>query len=276
MNKKRVFTILALFAASIIAYLFLLPLMFMIFTSFKGLSDALSSSTLLPKQWTLSNYAALFKDTSSAPIGNWLFNTLIVTICGTLLRVIISTLAAYALARLNVPHKRAFVVAVICGLAIPDIMTLFPSYYIFRQLGLLDTFAPLILPSGAGAMMVYLVYSFMLSFPKELEEAAYIDGASIIKTLVHVVLPSVRPVILTQGFITFLGLYNDYLWPSLVINRTKSQTITVGIASLVLGENYINPGLMMAATVVAVLPVLLIFVFINRYIVKGFTQSGIK
>ena len=276
MNRKKFSTILALLAASIIAYFFLLPLMFMIFTSFKGLSDALSSSSLLPKQWTVQNYIELFRNTASAPIGSWLFNTLVVTVFGTILRVVISTLAAYALARLNVPGKGIFIVIVIWALAIPDIMTLFPSYYIFRKLSLLNTFAPLILPSGAGAMMVYLVYNFMLSFPKDLEEAAYIDGASVFTTLIHVVLPSIRPVVLTQGFITFLGLYNDYLWPSLVISRTKSQTITVGIASLVLGENYVNPGLMMAATVVAVLPVLLIFIFINKYIVKGFTQSGIK
>ena len=92
----------------------------------------------------------------------------------------------------------------------------------------------------------------------------------------HVVLPSIKPVLLTQGFITFLALYNDYFWPSLVISRTESQTITLGIASLVLGENWINPGLMMAATVVAVVPVMIVFIFINKYIVKGFTQSGIK
>ena len=125
-------------------------------------------------------------------------------------------------------------------------------------------------------MMVYLVYTFMLSFPKDLEEAAYLDGASTLQTLMHVVLPSIKPVLLTQGFITFLALYNDYFWPSLVISRTESQTITLGIASLVLGENWINPGLMMAATVVAVVPVMIVFIFINKYIVKGFTQSGIK
>ena len=262
--------------ASIVAYLFLLPLAFMVFTSFKGLAEALSSSTLLPQSWTLDNYIQLFANTTSSPVGQWLLNTLIVTVCGTLLRVFTSTLAAYALARLNVPFKGFFVVALVWALAIPEIVTLFPNYYIFKQLGMLNSFIPLIVPSGAGVMMVYLVYTFMLSFPKDLEEAAYLDGASTLQTLMHVVLPSIKPVLLTQGFITFLSLYNDYFWPSLVISRTESQTITLGIASLVLGENWINPGLMMAATVVAVVPVMIVFIFINKYIVKGFTQSGIK
>ena len=276
MDRKKLKTIILLFIACIIAYLFILPFMFMIFTSFKELPDALGSSSLFPKKWTLENYKELFTNTSSSPVGKWVLNTTIVTVCGTLLRVTVSTLAAYALARLNVPFKRVFVVTIIWALAIPEIVTYFPSFYIFKEVGLLNSFAPLILPSGAGVMMVYLVYNFMLAFPKELEESAYIDGATLMQTLRKVILPSVRPIILTQGFITFLALYNDFFWPSLIINRTQSQTITLGIAALVLGENYINPGLMMAATVVAVLPVTLIFIYINKYIVKGFTQSGIK
>ncbi len=276
MDRKKLKKIVLLFIACIVAYLFILPFMFMIFTSLKELPDALGSSSLFPKKWTLENYKELFTNTSSSPVGKWVLNTTIVTVCGTLLRVTVSTLAAYALARLNVPFKRAFVVTIIWALAIPEIVTYFPSFYIFKEVGLLNSFVPLILPSGAGVMMVYLVYNFMLAFPKELEESAYIDGATLLQTLWKVILPSVRPIILTQGFITFLALYNDYFWPSLIINRTQSQTITLGIASLVLGENYINPGLMMAATVVAVLPVTLIFIYINKYIVKGFTQSGIK
>ena len=141
---------------------------------------------------------------------------------------------------------------------------------------MLNTYLPLILPSGAGAMTVYLIYQFMLSFPRELEEAAFVDGASLMKILVRIVVPSIKPILITQGFITFLGLYNTYLWPSLVISRTEMSTLTLGVASLVTGENYVNPGLMMAATVVAILPAVLIFMFLNKYIVRGSNQSGIK
>lgn len=276
MKAKDFSKIFLILFACIVAYLFLLPLMFMVFTSFKGVAEAMTSTTLLPKQWTLENYKELFANTATAPIMRWLFNTAVVTVAGTALRIVTSVLAAYALARLPVPGKKFILVALIWAMAIPEIVTFFPLFYIFKQVGGLNTFWPLILPSGSGVMCIYLIYNFLLSFPKELEEAGYVEGANVFQVLWHIVLPSVKPIVITQAFITFLGLYNSYLWPSLVINRNETRTITLGIAALVLGENYTNPGLMMASTLVSVLPVMLIFMFANKYIVKGFTQSGIK
>lgn len=274
--KKNLNKILLVLIACILAYLFLLPLLFMFFTSFKGLSEAVTSTTLIPKTWTLQNYIDLFSNTATSPVGQWFFNTMVVTIAGTALRLVTSVLAAYALARLNVPGKRFFIVGLIWGMAIPEIVTLFPMFYIFKEFNMLNSFLPLILPSGSGVMCIYLIYNFLLAFPKALEEAAYVEGANVFQVLWHIILPSVKPVVITQGFITFLGLYNGYLWPSLVINRVEKRTVTLGIAALVLGENYTNPGLMMASTLISVAPVLIVFMMANKYIVKGFTQSGIK
>ncbi len=276
MQSKKLKTVVLVIVACIIAYLFLLPLFFMVFTSFKGLSEAMTSSTLIPKEWTLKNYMDLFANTTSSPIGRWFINTIIVTFAGTILRIITSTLAAYALARLDIPFKSLIIIGLIWAMAIPEIVTFFPLFYIFKEIGMINSLWPLILPSGSGVMVIYLIYNFLKSFPKALEEAAYLDGASTLQILWHIVIPSIKPILFTQGFITFLGLYNNYLWPSLVINRTEMRTLTLGVASLVLGENYNNPGLMMAATVMTVLPVLLCFMFVNNYIVKGFTHSGIK
>jgi len=276
MRTRRISKVILVIVACIIAYMFLLPFMFMTFTSFKELSEAAASTTLLPKSWTFDNYIELFQNTSSAPIVKWLGNTAIVTISGTLLRIVTSVLAAYALARLNVPGKKFFVMALIWAMSIPEIVTFFPLFYIFKELELLNGFLPLILPSGSGVMCIYLIYNFLMDFPKELEEAGVVEGANVFQVLWYIVLPSVKPIVITQAFITFLGLYNSYLWPSLVVNRNENRTVTLGIAALVLGENYTNPGLMMASTVVSVLPVLLVFIFANKYIVKGFTQSGIK
>lgn len=276
MKNKKITNIILVIVACIVAYLFLLPFMFMTFTSFKELAEAAASTTLLPKSWTLKNYIELFQNTSSAPIVQWLRNTALVTISGTVLRITTSVLAAYALARLNVPGKKYFVLSLIWAMSIPEIVTFFPLFYIFKELELLNGFLPLILPSGSGVMCIYLIYNFLMDFPKELEEAGYVEGANVLQVLWHIVLPSVKPIVITQAFITFLGLYNSYLWPSLVINKNENRTVTLGIAALVLGENYTNPGLMMASTVVSVLPVLIVFIFANKYIVKGFTQSGIK
>lgn len=276
MKKKYLNKILLIIVACVIAYAFLLPLLFMLFTSFKGLSEAMTSSTLLPRKWTLKNYTELFANTTTSPVLQWLFNTAVVTVAGTALRITTSVLAAYALARLPVPGKKIMIVSLIWAMAIPEIVTFFPLFYIFKQINQLNTFYPLILPSGSGVMCIYLIYNFLLSFPKELEEAGFVEGASVFQVLMHIVIPSIKPVIITQAFITFLGLYNSYLWPSLVINTIEKRTITLGIAALVLGENYTNPGLMMASTLVSVIPVLIIFMFANKYVVKGFTQSGIK
>ena len=276
MRAKQVSKLFLLIIACIVAYIFLLPLMYMVFTSFKGTAEAMTSVTLLPGNWTLKNYQELFMSTATSPVLRWLGNTAVVTVAGTALRISTSVLAAYALARLDVPGKRVILVAIIWAMAIPDIVTLFPMFYIFKLIGKLNTFWPLILPSGSGVMCIYLIYNFLLSFPKELEEAGFAEGANVFQVLWYIVVPSVKPVIITQAFITFLGLYNEYLWPSLVINRNETRTITLGIASLVLGENVRSPGLMMASTVVSVVPVMVIFMFANKYIVKGFTQSGIK
>lgn len=276
MRTNKISKVILVIVACIIAYLFLLPFMFMTFTSFKGLAEAAASTTLLPKTWTINNYIELFQNTSSSPILQWLGNTALVTISGTILRIVTSVLAAYALARLNVPGKKYFVMGLIWAMSIPEIVTFFPLFYIFKELELLNGFLPLILPSGSGVMCIYLIYNFLMDFPRELEEAGYVEGANVFQVLWHIVLPSVKPIVITQAFITFLGLYNSYLWPSLVINKNENRTVTLGIAALVLGENYTNPGLMMASTVISVLPVLIVFIFANQYIVKGFTQSGIK
>lgn len=274
--KKNISKILLLMMACIIAYLFLLPLLFMVFTSFKGVAESVTSTTLLPKEWTFENYIELFHNTDTSPVIQWLINTAIITICGTALRITTSVLAAYALTRLNVPGKKIILIGLIWAMAIPEIVTYFPLFYIFKQIGGLNTYWALILPSGSGVMCIYLIYNFLIDFPKELEEAGLVEGANIFQILWHIVLPSVKPVVITQAFITFLGLYNSYLWPSLVINKNETRTITLGIAALVLGENYTNPGMMMASTVVSVIPVMIIFIFANKYIVKGFTHSGIK
>lgn len=274
-RKKNVQRILLVIAV-IIAYFCLVPLLFMVFTSFKGLSESISSSTMLPKVWSLENYQSLFADVVTAPIFKWLLNTAVITGLGTLCVVTVDVLAAYALARLNVPFKGKFLAGIIWVMTIPGIVTLFPSFYIFKNMGLLDSFIPLILPYTSNAMGVFLIYNFLRDFPTALEEAAVIDGANLFEILIKIIFPSIKPVVMTLSFITFLNIYNDYLWPLIVIRSNEMKTMTVGIGSLVLGANFVNPGIMMAATVFAVFPALVLFLMVNKYIVKGVTNVGIK
>jgi multiple sugar transport system permease protein len=116
----------------------------------------------------------------------------------------------------------------------------------------------------------------LLSFPKDLEEAAYLDGASQWQILYHVIFPAIKPVAMTLAVITFLAIYNDYLWPSLVTNSNEMKTITLGIATLIQGSNFVNPAKMMASTVIATIPAVVIFLLANKHIVKSVTNTGIK
>lgn len=276
MKRQQQKNLIVISLAIVIAIMFLLPLVWMVFTSFKTLSESMSSSAILPKVWTLQNYIEIFSTGTDAPIILWIINTAIITTVGTILVVVFDILAAYSLARLNVPGKKIIIGMIVGALTIPGIVTLFPAFYIFKSLNLLDTFFPLILPYTASTMGVFLIYNFLLSFPKDLEEAAYIDGASQWDILRHVIFPAIKPVATTLGIITFMAIYNDYLWPSLVINTNEMKTITLGIATLIQGSNFVNPAKMMASTVVATIPAIVVFLMANKYFVRSVTNSGIK
>lgn len=276
MRHKKTTTILLLTVASLLSIIFLLPLVWMILTSFKTLSDSLESASLLPKSWTLENYRLILNASSESPLIRWLLNTTIVTVLGTLLVLFVDVLAAYALARLQIPGRKIILAIIVIALTIPGIVTLFPAFYLFRQAELLDSYVPLIVPYAAGTLGVFLIYNFLRTFPKDLEEAAYLDGANQWQVLTKVILPTLRPIITTLGIVTFLAIYNDFLWPSLVTNEAEMKTMTLGIATLVQGSNFVNPAAMMASTVIATLPALLLFVWANRFFVKGITHSGLK
>lgn len=273
-SKKKDITVTLISTG--VALIFLLPIVWMIFTSFKELGESLSTSSLIPKSWTIENYTSIFGADADAPILTWLMNTAIVTTAGTALVVFVDVLAAYTLARLNLPGKKIFLSIVVGALTIPGIVTLFPAFFLFREVGYLDTYAPLILPYSAGTMGVFLIYNFLRDFPRDLEEAAIIDGASLWHILRHVIMPTIKPIVATLTVITFLAIYNDFLWPSLVTSSDDMKTATVGLANLIQGSNFVNPGKMMASTVVATVPALIIFIFANKYFVRSVTNTGIK
>lgn len=252
MKHSRKINIVLVAIAAVIAYFCLIPLLFMVFTSFKGMSESISSSTLLPKVWTMENYTSLLADVATAPVFRWLANTAIITCIGTLCVLAVDILAAYALSRLHVPFAGKIITMIIWVMTIPGIVTLFPSFYMFKNLDLLNTYVPLILPYTSNAMGVFLIYNFLKDFPVALEEAAIIDGASLFTVLRKVI------------------------FPSIAIQSNEMKTVTVGIGSLVLGANFVDPGVMMAATVFAVFPALVLFLMVNKYIVKGVTNVGIK
>ena len=275
--ESRSFKISISVVAIIIGLLFIVPILWMLATSFKTDQEAFTAGIKwLPEVFTLENYQYTLAGNSDTPVMKWMANSLFVGITGTLIVLIVDTLAAYGLARLDVPFKKTLISLFIGSLMIPWVITFLPLYMEFNLLGLLDTYAVLILPYSANAFGVFLLYQYFRGFPKELEEAAFLDGANKWQVFVKVVLPSARPVIWTLAIFTFMGIYNDFLWPLVTTNSPEMRTITTGIAIMQQGSFVSSPGRLMALTSIATIPAVLLFIIGQRSFIKGVNQTGIK
>ncbi|SDK00250.1 carbohydrate ABC transporter permease [Sediminibacillus albus] len=264
--------------ASIIALLFLIPLAWMISTSFKNDFEAIAGGlNWIPEEFTIENYTyTLLGEEVDVPIFRWMFNSLFAGIAGTAIIVTIDAMAAYGLARLDVPFKKYLFPLFISTLMIPFVITFLPMYMQFSNMGLLNTYAVLIFPYTANAFGVFLLYQFFKSFPKELEEAAHLDGANKWQIFAKVVVPSARPILWTLAIFSFMQIYNDFLWPLVATNTPDMRTITTGIAIMQQGSFVSSYGKLMALTTIATVPILIVFLIGQKQLIKGITQTGIK
>lgn len=265
--------------AIIIAVFFLLPLVWMISTSFKNDFEALSGKmNFFPIKPTIDNFVqGLNGELMNVPITRWIVNSLSVGLIGTILVLIIDSMAAYALARLNdLPLRRIMLSLFIASLMIPGVLTFLPMYLEFNALNLINTYPALILPATAGAFGVFLLYQFFASFPKEIEEAARIDGANKWQIYARILLPSAVSIMVTLAIFTFMGIYNDFVWPLYATTSPEMRTITAGIAMMATGSYTQSYGKLMAMTTVATLPVVIVFILGQRSFVRAITQSAVK
>jgi multiple sugar transport system permease protein len=253
-----------------IAAFFILPLVVVVSASFKYSAEIFTDPGLLPADPGFENYAALF---ARAEFLDWFRRSAIVSTAGTLITLAITSLSAYAFARIDFPFKRALFALLITTLVLPGAMFLVPQFKIIGELGLYDSLLGLVLPGLAGVFGVFFMRQFFLGLPVELEEAAYVDGASRLRTFLSVALPLAGPALATLAVITFLAFWNDYLWP--VIICQDNCTLPAGLR--LLQRQYTgDPGLVMAGATVAAVPVLLLYLVLQRYIVQSVASSGIK
>jgi multiple sugar transport system permease protein len=275
--QTKPFKIFIVIVAILVGLIFIVPILWMLATSFKTDQEAFTAGIKwIPEVFTLENYQYSLAGNSDTPVLQWMGNSIFVGVVGTLIVLVVDTLAAYGLARLDVPFKKLLISIFIGSLTIPWVITFLPLYMEFNTLGLLDTYAVLILPYSSNAFGVFLLYQYFLSFPKELEEAAFLDGANKWHVFVKIVLPSARPVIWTLAIFTFMGIYNDFLWPLVTTNSPEMRTITTGIAIMQQGSFVSSPGRLMALTSIATIPAVLLFIIGQRSFIKGVNQSGIK
>lgn len=278
MGNKAKQTLLILLAA-IAGVIFIVPVIWMITISLKSDVEAfLPTLSFIPEEPTFINYTeALQGGALNVPILRWVNNSLFVSTVGTLLVIAIDALAAYGLARLDVPFKKALISLILSTLMIPGIIWFVPQYVLFQDLGLIGTYPAFFLPFTAGAFGVFLLFQFFKGFPKELEEAAYIDGANKWKIFISILLPASRSILWTLAVLTFMGIFNDYIWPFYASGGDDNmQTLTSGIAVMTQGSYVNSPNKMMALSTLATIPVLIVFLLAQKSIVRGITQSGIK
>lgn len=258
-----------------IALLILLPLLWMLSTSFKPKSQWFSQTIdWIPRTFTLDNYNTLLNNPTT-PIVRWFINSTLVATLATALVLTIDSLAAYAYARMEFPGRRILYGLLLTTLFIPGIMFLIPNFLTVYRLGLLNNYGGVIAPGLAGVFGIFFLRQFFESVPKELEESAEIDGATKFQTFYKIVLPLSKPALATLGILTFLGSWNDFLWPLLILRDRALQTLPPGLRTLQ-GAYTSEYGLMMAGAVIVAVPVLIIYIFLQRYIVESVASTGIK
>jgi multiple sugar transport system permease protein len=245
----------------------------MVTTSFKTNFEA-AQPTWIPSNPTTENYTFIFNATQT-PVLRWFANSLIAAAAQAALIVITASMAAYALARMDFPGKRLITALVIATIFIPPIVLLIPNYVIVAELGWLDSLTAVIVPGVGGAFGVFFLRQFFVSLPRELEEAALLDGASRFQIFYKVILPLSKPALATLGLLSFLTNWNDFLWPLYVLFSPERLTIQPGLSTMqsAFTTDYAT---IMVGGVVASVPVLILFIFAQRFIIEGVSRSGLK
>jgi multiple sugar transport system permease protein len=227
----------------------------------------------LPQDPTLDNYRNLFQQLDFTQV---FFNSAVVAVTITLGNLVFCSMLGYAFAKLNFPGKRVMFTLVLATLMVPGVVTLVPLFVLVSNLGMTNSFPGLIFPFLAGPFGVFLMRQFMLGLPDELIDAARVDGAGEWRIFARVIIPLCKPALATLGILTFLTSWNNFLWPLVVAQSEDRYTLPVALAIYAIGENKSNYGLLMAGSVAIIVPVLIVFIALQRHFVRGIALTGIK
>lgn len=271
----RVFDRTLLIATGLFAAVWVFPMVWILSLSFRPNNVLIrTTSGILPTPFTLDNYQSIL---NVSLIPQWLVNSLIVSIATTVLTVLVSAMAGYALARISFPGRTAVLLVIIAGVMVPEQAVFIPLHTMFAEWGLHNSYAALVLPRLALPVGVFLMTQFFRAVPHEIEEAADLDHASRFVVFWKIMVPLSYPALATLAIFTFLHTWNDFLWPLVSATANESYTVTVGLASIQ-DSFQVAEGLgeLMASAITASLPVLIIYLFFQRYIVRGVAMGSTK
>ncbi|NJL94932.1 MAG: carbohydrate ABC transporter permease [Anaerolineae bacterium] len=258
-----------------LALVMLIPFAWMLGTSLKTQEYILRTPPqLIPDPASTASYSQLLE---TMPIERMFFNSLLVAVVGTLGQVLVSAMAAYAFSRLHWKGRDAVFLLYLATMMVPTQVTLIPQFILIRELEWVNSYQALILPATFSAFGTFLLRQFFLTLPREIEEAAYLDGATAFTIFWRIILPLSGPALGTLAVFSFMGLWNSYLWPLFVAREEAYMTLPVGLAALQSGPRALTQwNLVMAGAVITVLPMLLVYLIAQRSFVRGVATSGIK
>lgn len=252
----------------------MLPFAWMLLGSVKTQREILQRPpTWWPEQFTWENFAAWFGQLN---FGQFFGNSLVVALVTVVGNLVFCSMVGYALAKMDFPGKKALFVVVMVTLMVPGVVTFVPLFVMVSSLGLVDTYAALILPFVTTPLGVFLMRQFMLGIPDPLLEAARIDGAGELRIFARIVMPLCGPPLATLGILTFLASWNNFLWPLVAAQTEGKYTLRVALSLYSTGQNATDYGLLLAGSVLVIAPIILLFVFLQRYFIQGIASTGLK
>ncbi len=255
------------------AVVMLLPFAWTVSTSLKTPGATfVTPPELLPAPATLDNYAKVF---DSAPVGQFLFNSIFVSVTSTALMVLFCAMSGYAFARIQFKGREVLFYAYLATLMIPQQVTLTPLFVIMNLLGWANTYQALILPSSFGAFGTFLLRQFFLRLPKEIEEAAFMDGAGYVRIFFTIAIHLARPALATLAVFAFMASWNSFLWPLIITSDQSMMTLPLGL-SFLQGRWSTDWNVLMAGTVIGTLPIIALYVFAQKYIIQSLSHTGLK
>lgn len=256
------------------ALVFLIPLYWLFSSALKQSGEIYSYPlTLLPERPFWENFATAW---NAAPFDRYLRNSLIVTVVGAGVEVIFACTTAYAFAFLRFPGKNILFLLLLSALMVPGNVTIIVNYLTVANLGWLNTLTAIIVPTIGAAFGTFLLRQHMLTLPKEIIDAARVDGAGHLRLLTRIVLPMSIPTVITVGLLSVVGQWNSFIWPLLVTNTDSARTLPIGLHFLKIEDGLSDWGSIMAGTVIVLLPMLILFLVAQRFIVGGLTQGAVK
>lgn len=251
------------------------PFLWAIAASFKPLNEIVGGNLkLLSSNFTTENYQYIFG--RSSLFTQWFLNSVIVATIGTIINIFLNTMAGYALARLQFPGRERIYYGFLALMMVPAQVLLIPNYLILMNLGMLDTFSALIVPAAINIGNIFMMRQFFLSFPKDVEEAASIDGLGRFQTFFRIVMPLAKPSIATQAVFVFMGFWNEFMKPMMYISTPSKYTLTLGLQTFQGQNGGVRWDQTMAASVITILPIIVIYIIFNKYFLQGVRMDGEK